>query len=77
MVWWWLVWFVVAAVVSVALSPKSETRPPSGIDDIDVPTAEVGREIPVLFGTKFIKSANVVWYGDLKTIAIRKKGGKK
>jgi hypothetical protein len=33
--------------------------------------------MPVLFGCKNMKGANVVWYGDLKTTPIKVKGGKK
>lgn len=69
--------FVAAIVVSYAMMPKPQNAKPAGLGDFQVPTAEEGREIPVLFGTKDIKSPNVVWYGHLKTVAIKKKGGKK
>ena len=75
--WGQIALFVVMMIVSVLLAPKPETIPPAGLNEIDVPTAEIGREIPVLFGTRDIKGANVVWYGDLSTSPIRKKGGKK
>jgi hypothetical protein len=42
-----------------------------GIGDFDVPVATDGKEIPVLFGTREVTQANVVWYGDLNTSAIR------
>jgi len=66
-------------VLSFLLTPKPKVDKlkPAGIDDFDVPVAEVGKEIPVLFGTREIQTPNVVWYGDLRAIAIRKKGGKK
>ena len=47
------------------------------MNEIDVPTAEEGREIPVLFGCRRIKSPNVVWYGDLKTKPIKSSRRKK
>lgn len=68
---------VVALVVGYSMQPKPETRPPAGLDEIQTPTAEIGREIPVLFGTRKLTGPNVVWYGDLSTIPIKKKGGKK
>ncbi|WVW77410.1 tail assembly chaperone [Stenotrophomonas phage vB_SmaS_Bhz59] len=77
MVWWYIVVFIVALVVAYSMTPKPQTQPPAGLGDINVPTAEEGREIPVLFGTRDLNGPNVVWYGDLKTVAIRKKGGKK
>lgn len=75
--WWYLVVFIVALVVSYSMVPKPETRPPAGLDEIQVPTAEVGREIPVLFGRRKLEGPNVVWYGHLRAVAIKKKGGKK
>ncbi len=68
---------VVTTAISIALAPKPPTPKPATLSDFDVPTAEEGRPIPVVFGTKVIRGANVVWYGDLSTQAIRKKGGKK
>jgi hypothetical protein len=76
--WPQVVLWVVSLVISYALRPKPPAGPgPAGLEDIKAPTAEDGREIPVLFGTRDIKGANVVWYGDLKTVAIKEKGGKK
>lgn len=77
MVWWYVAVFVVALVVSYNAVPKPQSAKPAGLGDFNVPTAEEGREIPVLFGTRDIAGPNVVWYGDLRTKAIRKKGGKK
>lgn len=75
--WWYLVVFALALVVSYSMVPKPESRPPAGLGDFQVPTAEVGREIPVLFGRRKLEGPNVVWYGHLRTVAIKKKGGKK
>lgn len=77
MVWWYIVVFIVALVAGFALSPKPQTTPPAGINEFNVPTAEEGRELPVLFGTRDITAPNIVWYGDLKTVAIKSSGGKK
>lgn len=68
---------IVLLVIGIAMIPKPKSAPPPGINSIRVPTAEVGREIPVLFGTRKIEGPNVVWWGSLRTVAIRKKGGKK
>lgn len=77
MAWWYIVYFVVSLVISYAMQPKPKSTPPAGLGDIKAPTAEEGREIPVLFGTREIDGPNVVWYGDLRTIPLKKKGGKK
>lgn len=75
--WWFVAALVISAVYSYSQTPKTQTQPPAGLNEIKAPTAEEGREIPVLFGTRDIPSANVVWFGDLKTTPIKKKGGKK
>jgi hypothetical protein len=68
---------VVAVAASVATSlliqPAAQNREPPELEDIQAPTAEEGREIPVLFGTRNIKGANVVWYGDFESIAVRRR----
>jgi hypothetical protein len=74
---WYLVVIVVAALVSVALAPKSPAPKPAELSDLDAPTAEEGRPIPVIFGAVLLRGANVVWYGDLEAEPIKKKGGKK
>lgn len=63
--------YIIALVLVVALmpTPKSNVKPAS-LADIDAPTAEPGRPIPVVFGTVLLKSPNVVWYGDFMYMPI-------
>ena len=63
----------IMVAVSMLLAPRIKTpkRKPTGLEEFDVPTAEEGRPIQVLFGKKFILSPNVVWYGHLKSQAIK------
>ena len=68
---------VVSYFVSAALAPKPPVPKPAAIEDFDVPVAEQGRPVPVVFGTVTLTGANVLWYGDLRTTAIQEKGGKK
>lgn len=77
MIWWYVAAFFVALVVAVALAPKPQSQPPAGLGDIKAPTAEEGREIAVLFGTRLMEGPNVVWYGDFQAVPVQKKGGKK
>ncbi len=77
MAWWLIAVFVSALVIGYARIPKPQSVKPAGLGDFKIPTAEEGREIPVLFGTRDIDGPNVVWYGDLRTVALQKKGGKK
>lgn len=75
--WWYLAVFVVSLFAVASMIPKAQNAPAPGLNQINAPTAEEGREIPVLFGTRDIEGPNTVWYGDLTTIAVKKKGGKK
>lgn len=77
MIWWYIVIAIVALAIGVTMQPKPQSQKPAGLGDIQTPTAEVGREIPVLFGTRDLKGPNCVYYGDFQAVAIKKKGGKK
>jgi hypothetical protein len=73
MIWWYVAVFVVALVVAYSSIPKPQSLPPPGLGDVQVPTAEEGREIPVLFGTRELRGPNVLWYGDFEAIPVKKK----
>ena len=75
--WPQIVIAVVSLVLSAMLAPKPQNPKPGGLGDIKVPQAKEGGSIPVLFGTRDIEAPNVVWYGNLKTVAVKSKGGKK
>lgn len=75
--WYYVFVLIVAAVVATALAPKPSQPKPAALEDFDVPTAEEGRPIPVIFGTVTVTGANVVWYGALRTEEIKSEGGKK
>ena len=68
---------VIANLISQALAPKPPKPKPAAISDFDVPVAEQGRPVPVVFGTVLVRGPNVIWYGDLSTTPIRSRGGKK
>ncbi len=73
--WQFLAVFVLAMVVTRVLAPKPKDPAPGDISG-QMPTADAGREIPVLFGTRIIGQPNVVWWGDVKTKKIEDGGGK-
>jgi len=75
--WWLVAVFVVSLAVAIAFAPKPQSTPPPGLNEIQAPTAEDGREIPVLFGTRIMLAPNVVWWGHVRLVPIKKKGGKK
>lgn len=77
MFWVYFIVFVISLVAGLSMVPKPQSQPPPGYGDVKVPTAEEGREIAVLFGTRDVEGPNVVWSGDFRAVAVKKKGGKK
>lgn len=55
---------VALLVISYALIPKPKQAKPGAVQDLDNPTAEAGREIPVIFGTITVKGLNVLDFGE-------------
>lgn len=52
------------SVVAYLLAPKPKASKPEAAKQLDNPTAEAGREIPVVFGTVTLTSPNIHWFGD-------------
>lgn len=68
--------FIVGLLYAYAAAPKNKNQKIEQ-DSFEAPTAEEGKVIPVLFGTRDIKSPNIIWYGDVSTTPVKKRGGKK
>lgn len=59
------------------LMPRPPAPKPHSISDLNAPTAEEGRAVPVVFGTVKVTGPNVLWYGGLFLEDIRERQGKK
>jgi hypothetical protein len=55
---------IALSVISYLLMPKPKMPKPDAVKDLDDPTAEAGRPVPVPFGTITIKGLNLLWFGD-------------
>lgn len=53
------------SVISYLLTPRPKQQQPDATKDIEKPTSETGRPIPVVFGTLTIKSPNCLFYTDV------------
>ncbi len=68
---------VLSAIIQYALAPKPEAPKAATMDDVQAPTADEGTEVPVIFGTVWLRSPNMLWYGDMGSTPIKTKSGKK
>lgn len=59
---------VVMMIVGYMLMPKPKVEKPPSTEDLDDPTAEAGRPIPVIFGSLKMKSPNVMGYWDKESL---------
>lgn len=55
---------IVFNVIAYLLTPKPKKAKPEAAKDMENPTADAGRPIPVVFGTVTVKGLNVLWFGD-------------
>ena len=58
------------SVVAYLIMPQPKVEQPDELKDFEIPTAEAGRPIPVVFGDKTIKSPNVIWSGERTTTSV-------
>lgn len=72
----YLIVFIAALFVAFAMAPKAVVPKPSSLEDMNIPTAEPGRPISVVFGKRLLKAPNVVWYGDMRYEKVEVSGGK-
>jgi hypothetical protein len=77
---WWIALLIGLAlnIIAYLIMPKPKQPKPEAAKDMDNPTAESGRPIPVVFGTITVKGGNILWFGE-KTLHEYEKGsgGKK
>lgn len=64
-------------VIAYLLQPKPKQAQPASTEDMEDPTAEAGRPIPVLFGTMTIKGTNILWYGEKQVTTYKKSSSSK
>lgn len=68
---------VASAALQVLMTPKPTKPEPASIDDFDLPIAEEGTPVPVIFGDVWIDSYQILWYGNLNTSEVKSDGSKK
>lgn len=67
---------VISLILSVLFAPDIEPPEAATLEDFDAPKVNPGSNYPVIFGTYLLKSANILWYGDLATTEVVTDAGK-
>lgn len=78
MPWPAIVVAILVSAASAAISYSLMKAPKDVADDSrkDLPVAQDGKPIPVIFGTVKIKDINILWFGDISVHEIIDNGGK-
>lgn len=71
-----LLQLVISSIMAAAFAPDVETPEAASLEDVDVPVVNQGMHFAVIFGSFLLKAANVIWYGNLGTEAVRTSAGK-
>ena len=74
---WAIGMLIASSLITVLLTPKPETPKPSALEDFDFPQIDEGTPQSVVFGDVWISDWHVLWYGNLRTSAVKASGGKK
>ena len=68
---------VALQIIGYMLAPKPPREQPPEAQDMENPTAEAGRPVPVVFGSVIITSPNYLWWGDKRKVERNKDEGTK
>lgn len=63
---------IVFTLISYWLSPKPQSPDPAELEDLGIPKVKEGDEVGIVYGTSWIRSPQIHWYGDFKSKAIKK-----
>ena len=74
---WALALFVASYAIQILMLPKGEQAKPASLDDFDFPQVDEGTPQSVIFGDVWISDWQVLWYGNMRTSAIKSDSGKK
>jgi len=76
-----LIWAIGMLIASYAiqalLTPKPETPKPAALEDFDFPQIEEGTPQSVIFGDVWVSDWMVIWFGNMRSSAVKSGSGKK
>ena len=74
---WAFITFIATALFSFFLRPSVRQQKQEPASKVNIPQTGEGKSVPVVFGTVKIKNPHIVWYGDVKAVALRRQGNVK
>lgn len=75
-VWQVVIWLATTAI-SASMIKVPKGGPAAGADKFQFPTASEDRGISIIFGPRWVKGPNVVWWGKLANRAVKQSAGRK
>ncbi len=72
-----IIYLIISLMITAAMMPKVQPRPPEAFEDIDFPQADEGTPQCVIFGDCWVEDWTVLAVGNYRTEEIRGEGGKK
>ncbi|QXV73588.1 putative tail assembly protein [Rhizobium phage RHph_X2_30] len=75
----WAIGLLLASYAIQMLIPKAKgpSQKPASLSDFDFPQFEEGTPQPVIFGDVWTDDMFVLWYGNMRTSAVKTKSSKK
>ena len=67
----WLAVSLAFSILSYLLTPKPKPPAAPTVEKFDIPNAEQGQVIPKVYGTAWLNSPIVAWYGDVGAYPIK------
>lgn len=74
---WGIGLLIASYAIQVLITPKTDPVKPSSLEDFDFPQFEEGTPQSVIFGDCWTEDQFILWYGNMRTSAIKSSGNKK
>lgn len=74
---WAIAMMIASYAIQALMAPKSVQPKPAALEDFDFPQVDEGTPQSIVFGDVWISDWHVLWYGNMRTTAVKSDGGKK
>ncbi|AEG53119.1 hypothetical protein [Sinorhizobium meliloti] len=74
----WAIGLLIASyAIQMLTTPKTKPQKPASLSDFDFPQFEEGTPQCVFFGDNWTEDHFILWYGNMRTSAVKTKSSKK